>query len=305
VRYLGIYRYSTDLIQSHFVLRALLISLIGTLAPVIGYACYHQLENGQVPAAEVTILLIATAVGAALSLVMLGGMLAPLLVATEALERYAKTRQLPNLPVGLPDHAGRLMTVVNSLTRRVEHLLVAQECQANTDQLTGLLNRRGVLDVARDVLLEARRFHRTVSIAVIDIDHFKQINDTLGHAAGDAALRGIAERLRVGTRETDLIARWGGEEFLIMFPTSRGNETAAIMERLRADIARHRFPALKGRELTISAGVAVIEPTEDEISQAVCRADEKLYAAKRGGRNRVCVDLVPESTNILELPARA
>jgi diguanylate cyclase (GGDEF)-like protein len=266
---------------------------------------FRQLLGSSVPSDPLTILLVATLVGAGASLFVLRGLLAPLVVSTEALERYSKTRQLPTLPTGHPDHAGRLMSVVNSLTRRVEHLLVAQECQANTDQLTGLLNRRGVLEAARDVLLEARRFHRSVSVAVIDVDHFKQVNDTLGHAAGDAALRAVAERLRAGTRESDLVARWGGEEFLVVFPGSRAVETGAVMERLRSDIAGHRFAPLKGRELTISAGISMVEANEDEISQAVCRADEQLYAAKRGGRNRVCVDAPPEGSNILELPARA
>jgi diguanylate cyclase (GGDEF)-like protein len=147
---------------------------------------------------------------------------------------------------------------------------------ANTDELTGLPNRRPVWALVTE---KAER-DEVISIALIDIDHFKRLNDARGHAAGDEALVKIARRLRSMTRDGDIIGRWGGEEFVAVL-RGGADEALQAMERIRAAVAR-------AGEVTVSIGVAAREPGEDPWS-ALRRADRALYDAKRAGRDRVFV----------------
>ncbi|MGV0763076.1 sensor domain-containing diguanylate cyclase [Tistrella mobilis] len=150
-----------------------------------------------------------------------------------------------------------------------------------TDPLTGLINRRGLDEVLELWRAEARPF---AAIAV-DIDHFKQVNDSWGHEAGDAVLRRLGLILRQTARDTDLVCRTGGEEFLLLLPGLSSAAAVAVAERLRKAVARERIdPA---GHVTVSAGVAVLPEDATDIGTALRLADEMLYEAKRAGRNRV------------------
>ena len=129
------------------------------------------------------------------------------------------------------------------------------------------------------------------AILLADIDHFKSINDTHGHEGGDAVLIGFAERLRNVMRKDDVIARWGGEEFLIVLDQADSIAAIAVAERLRRTAAGQPF-AVNGAAVTVTAsiGVSVVAVGEGGIEPALSRADAALYAAKRDGRNRVCLD---------------
>lgn len=159
---------------------------------------------------------------------------------------------------------------------------------ANTDALTGLANRRFACDELEKRINLVQRNHGSLCVALVDIDRFKQVNDSFGHAAGDKAIRLIADTLKAGLRDYDLCARWGGEEFLILLPFSRLEDARQLLERLRLSIeimvfgiGETSFP------LTISIGVS--EFASGESSFAVLkRADEALYLAKNAGRNTVC-----------------
>ncbi|KYO55947.1 sensor domain-containing diguanylate cyclase (plasmid) [Tistrella mobilis] len=152
---------------------------------------------------------------------------------------------------------------------------------ARTDPLTGLINRRGLDEVLELWRAEARPF---AAIAV-DIDHFKQVNDSWGHEAGDAVLRRLGLILRQTARDTDLVCRTGGEEFLLLLPGLSSAAAVAVAERLRKAVARERIdPA---GHVTVSAGVAVLPEDATDIGTALRLADEMLYEAKRAGRNRV------------------
>ena len=154
-----------------------------------------------------------------------------------------------------------------------------------TDPLTGVANRRGVERRGGRIWRAAGSDRRPINLLVIDIDHFKQINDTLGHAGGDRVIRELAALLQDGLRESDLVARLGGEEFLVLLWA--GPEGAfQVAERLRARVEQQLAP------VTISVGVAqsVPDPADEPAAalwRAVARADEALYAAKNSGRNRV------------------
>ena len=155
---------------------------------------------------------------------------------------------------------------------------------ATTDALTGAYNRRKFNDLTRAELERVRRYRYPLSLFILDIDHFKRVNDTYGHEAGDQVLVTLAGLLRAGIRTTDSLARWGGEEFVVLSPGVAVEGAAELAERLRAAAAAHHHASVG--KVTASFGVARHCPgeTPDELC---ARADEALYRAKDGGRDRV------------------
>ena len=156
-----------------------------------------------------------------------------------------------------------------------------------TDALTGLLNRFGLRRSLQHEYAEARRYARALACLMIDLDHFKRVNDTYGHAAGDAALMQVARALTESVRASDVVCRYGGEEFLVLAPATTAEGALALGEKIRAAATSrlfgdgaHAFP------LTFSVGVAALAAGESA-NDMIARADQALYAAKEGGRNRV------------------
>ena len=160
---------------------------------------------------------------------------------------------------------------------------------ATHDDLTGLLNRRAMLDRMQ---LEQHRSLRSGSpllIAQLDIDHFKAVNDTHGHAAGDLVLQSFADTVRRNVRDTDVLARWGGEEFVLLLCDTPAADAVTLMERLRQAVQAMQVPVAQGGQpitVTVSIGLARHTPA-DPLAGTLERADRALYAAKAGGRNRV------------------
>jgi diguanylate cyclase (GGDEF)-like protein len=158
---------------------------------------------------------------------------------------------------------------------------------ATTDPLTRLRNRRSVLDTSSMEAAKQRRDGRPMSFILCDVDHFKVVNDTHGHEAGDAVLSAVARVLRTGVREVDHAARWGGEEFLLLLPETNVSGAALVANRLRDAIGELRVASKGGSlQVTMTFGVSTLHPSES-IDQAIARADKALYAGKHGGRNRV------------------
>ncbi len=156
-----------------------------------------------------------------------------------------------------------------------------------TDSLTGLPNRRRVFDFLREALDDARKRSVPLSIAMIDLDHFKSINDRVGHAGGDLVLKHFAEACSAHLRAGEVIGRIGGEEFLVILPGCSLDDAVNLMEALRARLAISELPeCMAGKKYTISAGLATAEHN-DSIDSIMPRADIALYAAKRGGRDQV------------------
>jgi diguanylate cyclase (GGDEF)-like protein len=160
----------------------------------------------------------------------------------------------------------------------LEHLT----SQAQTDALTGALNRRGLMLRLEDLHARARNGGHEYALMMVDVDHFKAINDQHGHAVGDHVLKWVAQNLRDGLRGADLVARWGGEEFCILLPRTRLAEARALAERLTFRIATTGTP-----RVTVSMGVAEAHAPSEEVDETIRRADEALYRAKASGRNRV------------------
>ncbi|WP_237903516.1 diguanylate cyclase [Azospirillum brasilense] len=161
---------------------------------------------------------------------------------------------------------------------------------ASRDPLTGIYNRRSFMELARSQLARAHRFSEPMSVFVLDVDHFKRINDSYGHATGDDALRMVAGGCQAILREYDILGRLGGEEFVVVLPGATAEESRVVAERVRRHLSRMAIPGPEGRfHLTSSIGIAALDGSYDTLEKAIHRADLALYRAKREGRNRVVV----------------
>lgn len=168
------------------------------------------------------------------------------------------------------------------------------ELEARIDPLTGLSNRRAFLERASEELRRARRYNKPLSLVMIDLDHFKIINDRWGHAIGDQVLAAFAGILKNHMRGVDVVARLGGEEFVMLMAETAYEGAMQVAERIRQDIKANPLQ-VDGVELvwTASLGVTLLDADEDSVSTALVRADRALYRAKQNGRDRVESDLPP------------
>jgi polar amino acid transport system substrate-binding protein len=173
-----------------------------------------------------------------------------------------------------------LITVHRELKKANELL----KRQATTDSLTGLYNRFKYKEVLVSEMKRAARYHLPLGLIMLDIDHFKRINDSFGHAIGDTVLQEIASLLKKNVRSHEVVGRWGGEEFMILAPNITLDETAHFAERIRAGIEQNDFTGTV--QVTCSFGVTVFTKG-DTVECLIKRADDALYKAKNNGRNRV------------------
>jgi diguanylate cyclase (GGDEF)-like protein len=164
-----------------------------------------------------------------------------------------------------------------------------QQHLAAIDSLTGLYNRRQFFKLAEDELQDAHRFQRSLSTIVIDVDHFKHVNDTYGHLIGDQVLQSVAERFRQGLREIDLLCRYGGDEFAALLPDLDSDTAYRVAERLREGIAQSPLPTKVGEvPVTISLGISSLQEVHSSLEALLDQSDRALYSAKQNGRNQVC-----------------
>jgi len=155
---------------------------------------------------------------------------------------------------------------------------------ARQEPLTELLNRRGLMPFIHYEMNRKKRMDRPVSLMLLDIDNFKDINDTCGHETGDTVLKELADAMSRSSRETDIIARWGGDEFLVLVSETSGRNTVVLADKFRKEIMRLHFPNC--RDITVSIGVAE-HVSRESFTEWYNRADQALYKAKTGGRNAV------------------
>jgi two-component system chemotaxis response regulator CheY len=182
------------------------------------------------------------------------------------------------------------------LETRLSESLAREEALASKDSLTSLPNRRALYDRARSELSRAQREKKSIGLIMMDIDNFKPINDKFGHAAGDEALRCVAEVLLKSKRDYDFTGRWGGDEFLAILPGTSILQAGLVAERIRASIDAIRPANGDGTiELRSSMGVACASPAFHpvDLDELLQQADDALYRAKAEGRNRVCLHSGP------------
>lgn len=199
-----------------------------------------------------------------------------------------------------------MLMVVGFTYRTVHDILRLDELEelANMDELTGLFNRRAIMHLLEEKYRRAKRFGFPLSVAMVDLDHFKRVNDEYGHIAGDTVLTEIAQVLKGGLRRIDVLGRYGGEEFLCILPITTDEGAIVSGERIRLRVKKLRFevagpdqlrPLVEGEvpsgdtvDITVSVGVATTDPSMTEPEHLVSAADAALYKAKEEGRDRTC-----------------
>jgi diguanylate cyclase (GGDEF)-like protein len=193
------------------------------------------------------------------------------------------------------------------LERRNQEGLRSENAQlsldAMTDPLTGLSNRRALERIADGVLRGARRQRWPITVMLLDIDNFKRINDRWGHPVGDAVLREVADVCKARLRGHDVLLRWGGEEFALILPQCTLEAADLVGQRFLSDVRSTALKATKGESVTLSIGIATVEPHEGDFKQAIARADQAMYEAKRAGRDRCVVYGGAEAGELLQAQA--
>jgi diguanylate cyclase (GGDEF)-like protein len=176
------------------------------------------------------------------------------------------------------------LEMLNDARTEIEQINKQLQRQASHDSLTGCLNRRAFLAQCETRWAAAERHRHGLACVMVDVDHFKSINDTHGHGVGDDVLRGVAETLQMCKRGEDAVCRWGGEEFCILLDEVDAPGARRAAERVRAALAA---APLAGVNVTASLGVATLADGAGDMQKLIDQADRALYASKRGGRNRV------------------
>ena len=196
---------------------------------------------------------------------------------SSSLDNLLTRRDLAKANAHLKDRDLRLVQL-NSKLKQLAH----------TDECTGLFNKRRLLEQLEMEITRSRRYGDVFSCLMIDIDHFKRVNDSCGHQGGDTVLREMAQLIQATIREVDTPARWGGEEFIILSPNTAKEKANLAATRILSAITQHTFSGVKGGKITVSIGVAGIpDPSIDDKDKLVHAADLAMYEAKKKGRNRV------------------
>jgi diguanylate cyclase (GGDEF)-like protein len=171
---------------------------------------------------------------------------------------------------------------------RMATLVEESRFMATTDALTGLMNRRAFMEWAVRDVRRSQRYRDPFSVIIIDVDHFKQINDKRGHNTGDIVLANVGKLLAQSLRSCDVVARWGGEEFVIALPSTPLQGAVEVAERARLELENANILDPRRERVPVTASFGVAQLSQDEvIEQLVDRADRAMYAAKSAGRNRV------------------
>jgi diguanylate cyclase (GGDEF)-like protein len=233
-------------------------------------------------------LLIATLLGFVATLFALRALLAPVRLASSSLETYLDDRRKPDLPIGFSeeDEAGKLMATVQHAVDHLDSTIRSLEGLSGTDHLTGLPNRREAEKHLAEDLARAKRGGAILTVAVVDIDNFKSINDTHGHQAGDVCLRHVARVIRRNVREGDWLARWGGDEFVLsLWDASVFASPEAVLGRIGRGLKESAVRLPLGEELVLSISVGAHRYAgEKDIRELLAKADAAMYEAKREGR---------------------
>lgn len=261
-------------------LRIFAACFVGTHVPLIAYFATSQDQVSGVWTS--TVLVGATAVGTVVALWAIGCMLRPLIAASDALCAYANDGAIVDLPRATSTEVRRLIESIEVVRERSEAVIGSLSRVANLDLLTNLPNRRAFVTFAQSGALGA-----DYAVAVVDVDHFKGVNDSVGHDGGDKVLQIVARYLREGVRSGDFVARLGGEEFILVFPKTTPRQAAMIVDRIRDNLFRDAPFRVGEVPVSFSGGVCAANENDPTIDDAVRRADRLLYRAKAAGRNRI------------------
>jgi len=271
--------------------KLMLITFLGIHVPLIAlvlYLVFAASTDLRASLSVLVIVLVATLFGTVLTLYALYALLRPVSLASKALYEYLDSGTMPSLPTNFTDQAGRLMANVQYVIQELDRVFRSLQESATVDHLTGAYNRRaGEQRLAGD-LARVGRGEGSLTLAVVDLDRFKPLNDRYGHQVGDTCLRHLAETCIRNVREGDWLARWGGDEFVLALWEEEGERPASVvLNRLATDLSEHPVQLPQGDriKLTFSAGVLRCTGHEAElgVSGVLALADKALYEAKEEG----------------------
>ena len=268
--------------------KIMLVAILGTLAPLI--ALTFLLLGSSVgigPALRILALMVAvTLLGTGATLLALRGLLTPISLTSSALKEYIDDRKVPALPTGFTDEVGRLMANVQYAIAHLDENIRSLEGLSATDHLTGLLNRRQGEKLLAEEAARVRGGKEMLTLCVVDVNSFKRINDTYGHQAGDICIRHVADLIRRNIRQGDWLARWGGDEFvLVLRDANPFASTEADLQRIVRDLKDSPVRLPQGGELVLTVTVGASRHSgEEDLRELLAKADEAMYEAKREGR---------------------
>jgi diguanylate cyclase len=183
------------------------------------------------------------------------------------------------------------LNAANELVKHQQSQLAELQVKVGTDFLTNTHNRAALHEHLRVMINISRRYGNMFCLVILDIDHFKVVNDTHGHLAGDAVLRDIAKILKTSSRDSDFLARYGGEEFVYILPEMSGDQALQMAQKLLKQVEDFGFSyGDEDISVTMSGGISVVRPEEDDRDSLFNRADQALFKAKKGGRNQVLLE---------------
>ena len=290
-----LYRLLADLgpVRASYARKFALAAFIGVLIPLAVFVLYLLVSRSDLRAMYPVIaaLLLACFAGFLGTMWMLRELLVPIDLTAEALRAYIDSRQLPDLPVHFPDRAGRLMEGTQYTLSQLHETINRLERVSDTDDLTGIYNRRAGEKRLSEEVARAERDLQSFQIAFFDINRFKEINDRHGHSAGDACISHLAALLQLNTRRGDWVARWGGDEFVVGLHRNRALKM--VMERIIKAIESTPCEIAAGLETRVSVSCGVAEYRfGDGSSGVLADADKAMYAAKlmahEDGKSHVC-----------------
>jgi diguanylate cyclase (GGDEF)-like protein len=225
-----------------------------------------------------------------LGFVIAGNITEPVKKLMETTKRVASGDLNQEVHINSSDEIGALANSFNRMTKDLERLHRQTENLANTDALSGLYNYRYFYEQLEREIKEAQEYHYPLSLIVLDVDYFKKYNDTYGHLEGDMILKELGEVLKESIRKTDVAARYGGDEFMVVLPRMERKEAIRFAERMRIKVKERPFPKEEAQplgDITISLGIAVYPEDAGTTEELVKKADRAMYTAKNTGRNRV------------------
>ncbi|HEY0963907.1 MAG TPA: diguanylate cyclase [Pseudomonadales bacterium] len=274
----------------NFAVRIFMFSFVGTQLPLFALLLYI-LVNVELTAEVLTtfsIVLVAALLGSVSTVIALLAYSEPVGVLSRAMQNYSTDDYEPNLPENYNDEIGELMANTQGALKKLHSMIHSMHELSIRDELTGLYNRRFFVEQAEQLLSRAHRYGEPLTLIFIDMDNFKQVNDRFSHAVGDQTLRKVAELMSDTARGSDLTARIGGDEFVIVFPNTPIGRAKHLCERLRLTLENYDWaPLLGGRMVpTMSIGVAEAQK-DDTVEMLIDRADANLHKAKLDGRNQV------------------
>ncbi|MES2604182.1 MAG: GGDEF domain-containing protein [Pseudomonadota bacterium] len=275
----------------NFAVKIFMFSFLGTQLPMFALLLYvvMSVEMNSEILTTVTIVLITALLGSASTVMALIAYTEPVNAVRKALQNFTLQDTAPDLPVGQNDEIGELMNNTQGALKKLHNMLHNMHEMSIRDELTGLYNRRFFTQQADLLLIRAARYEEPIAVIYVDIDHFKTVNDKFSHQVGDHALRQVGNILSDSARGSDLTARIGGDEFVIVFPNTTAAKALQLGERVRQNLSSHDWSALlPDLNITISMGVAEAV-SGDTLEQLLARADENLHKAKEGGRDQIQV----------------